>query len=53
MPATWPLEQVWSDLSSHVITTITGSALLLLPVALSFSFGLVSLGKKLLGIRRR
>lgn len=53
MPSAWPLAQVWTDLSEHVITTITNSALLLLPVALSFSFGLVALGKKLLGIRRR
>lgn len=53
MPSAWPLAQVWTDLSDHVISTITNSALLLLPVALSFSFGLVALGKKLLGIRRR
>lgn len=54
MPGNWTtvMGAVWDGLDS-VATTITSSAILMLPVGLAFGFGAVSLAKKLIGIRRR
>lgn len=43
---------VWAGITS-VVTTITGSPLLLIPVGLGFAGGVIGLAKGLMGTRRR
>ena len=54
MPETFGdlMAAVWAGITS-VTTTITGSALLLIPVGLGFAGGVIGLAKGLMGTRRR
>ena len=45
-------DAVWSGIG-EVVTTITSSSLLLLPVALALCGGVIGLAKSLMGTRRR
>lgn len=45
------LSQVWSGISG-VVTTITESPLLLIPVGMAFAAGVIGLAKGLMGARR-
>ena len=46
------LAAVWAGIAS-VVSTITGSPLLLIPVGLGFAGGVIGLAKGLMGTRRR
>lgn len=54
MPETFEtlLAAVWAGIAS-VVSTITGSPLLLIPVGLGFAGGVIGLAKGLMGTRRR
>ena len=46
------MTEIWASIGD-VVTTITGSALLLIPVGLGFAGGVIGLAKGLMGTRRR
>lgn len=46
------LSEVWTQIGS-VVTTISNTSLLLIPVALAFAGGAISLAKSLMGTKRR
>lgn len=46
------LTQVWDSIGD-VVTTITSSALLLIPLGLAFAAGAIGLAKSLMGTKRR
>lgn len=54
MPASFTtlLAAVWDGVGD-VVTTITGSPLLLIPVGMGFAGGVIGLAKGLMGTRRR
>lgn len=46
------LAAIWTQIGS-VVTTITGSPLLLIPVGMGFAGGCIGLAKGLMGTKRR
>lgn len=46
------LSQVWTTIG-EVVSTISESALLLIPLGLAFAAGVIGLAKSLMGTRRR
>lgn len=46
------LTAIWDGIG-EVVTTITGSPLLLIPVGMGFAGGVIGLAKGLMGTRRR